>query len=254
MSADEDERARDRDERSPAPLPPRRVAELEDPRAAVCRSARYLRTGAPAPARASVLWSFALIVPFAQRRLSARFTQRASAMPFSKHHPEVLALPRGSGACRRSRRRRAARRHVERGREVDDDAVDLAVLERRRPRRWSVVDGGVCERADVIGDVVVARRPDLGAELVRPRGRRRSSTFAIGVPALRRRPPGSRSSTSSRSRRSSRARACTRPAPCRSRTASCRAGTSWRTARRSTSTWLFEKPSCFATAYATADS
>src|SRR3954449_3542377 len=58
--------------------------------------------------------------------------------------------------------------HVERGRKVDHEAVDLPVLERLHSRVVRVVDLRRAVRLDLLDDVVVARRPDLCAEPVLP--------------------------------------------------------------------------------------
>ena len=56
--------------------------------------------------------------------------------------------------------------HVEGGRQVDDEAVDLLVLERRDRRVVGVVDARSFVGLMTSLIVVVARRPDLGAELM----------------------------------------------------------------------------------------
>src|SRR3954469_3158518 len=88
------------------------------------------------------------------------------AVVLRKDEPEVL---------RRAHRRELAhdrclgdlhRRDVEGRRQVDDDAVDLMGLQRRVDVVRRVVDRRLLVGLDVPLDVVVARRPDLSAELV----------------------------------------------------------------------------------------
>src|SRR6185312_8375764 len=63
--------------------------------------------------------------------------------------------------------------HVERRRQVDDDAVDLAVLERLHRGVVRVVDERARRGLDAVDDVRVARRAELRAEFVAPETRDR---------------------------------------------------------------------------------
>src|SRR3990170_694195 len=90
---------------------------------------------------------------------------RHERAPGLEHHPEVLVglgpeLPHDDALLDLDRR------HEERGRQVDDDAVDVAVVEIGHRLREVVVDGGLLRRRlDHLGDHVQARGPDRGAEL-----------------------------------------------------------------------------------------
>ncbi len=189
----------------------------------------YLRSGAPAPA--SQRFCRRLIVPFDQARFKARLTQRRSELPCSSTIPKRSRDPRVRELSDDDAVLDLHGGDEERRRQVDHDPVDLTVLQRLD----SEVVRAVCERprvgADVPDDVLVARRAELRAELVRlQRGDRlrardlralaadeRLVHVVVGVREVDRR---------------DRARACTRPAPCRSRT-SCRpAGTTGRTGCR----------------------
>src|SRR5918994_4904816 len=81
-------------------------------------------------------------------------------------HPEALPRARARELTDDLAVRYLHRRHVERGRKVDDEAVDLAVLQRGHGGVVRVVDGDRLTRLDVPHDVLVTRRPKLRAELV----------------------------------------------------------------------------------------
>src|SRR5581483_4108129 len=82
-------------------------------------------------------------------------------------HPEVLrVLARCRQLAEDRRIRHLHRGHVEGGRQVDDEAVDQLALQREHGLVVRRVDG-LRLRLDHADDGVVARRPELGAELVR---------------------------------------------------------------------------------------
>src|SRR5437016_1501803 len=107
-----------------------------------------------------------------ERAVRAELRQRAVDAAYERvslceDHPEVL---------RRSGRRELAQdlalrdlhgRDVERRRQVDHEAVDLLVLESGDRGIVLIEHGRLLRRLDVVDDVVVARRSQLGAELVR---------------------------------------------------------------------------------------
>src|SRR6266550_2335917 len=114
-----------------------------------------------------------------ERAVRAELRQRVvdaahERVSLREDHPEVL---------RRSGRRELAQdlalrdlhgRDVERRGQVDHEAVDLLVLESGDRGIVLIEHGRLLRRLDVVDDVVVARRPQLGAELVRlERGDRR---------------------------------------------------------------------------------
>ena len=109
------------------------------------------------------------MVPFAHRRLSARFTHLTSVLPFSNTMPKrsrcaslrELADDRAvrRAARRRRRTRSAGRRRCRRSGRV---------VQRRDRVVVRVVHGRALRGPDEPRDVAVARRADLGAELVRP--------------------------------------------------------------------------------------
>ena len=107
-----------------------------------------------------------LIVPFAQSRSSALLTHGVSLLPFWRTSPKRSFVPLAANWPIDLAVRHLHRRDVERGRQVDDEPVDLAVLERLHRGVVRVVDLGRRARLDQVDDVVVARRPDLGTQLV----------------------------------------------------------------------------------------
>ena len=96
-------------------------------------------------------------------------------------HPEPLLAGRGLELADDLAVRHLHRRHVEGGRQVDDEAVDLADLQRLDGGVVRVVDLHRRGRLDRVDDVLVARRAELGAEpvLLQPAFER---TDAIGLP------------------------------------------------------------------------
>src|SRR5580765_8142474 len=107
-----------------------------------------------------------------QRAVGAELRQRVvdaadERVALLEDHAEVLG--------RRGRRELALnlpvrdldRRHVESGRQVDDEAVDLFVLQRRDGSVVRVEHRRLLGRLDVVDDVVVAGRAELRPELVR---------------------------------------------------------------------------------------
>ncbi len=113
---------------TPRPGPERgvrkvRIRELRSPSSALPEDAQ-----AAAGRQGQRFW-ICLIVPFAQRRFSARFTHRRSELPFSKTMPEALSSSSVREAADDHAIIELHARHVERRREVDDDAVDLTVLQ-----------------------------------------------------------------------------------------------------------------------------
>ena len=141
----------------------------------------------------------------------------------------------------------------ERGRQVDDDAVDLPGVQRRDRVVVRVVHGRALRGPDEPRDVAVARRPDLGAELVRPE--------AGDGPDARDRRPGVRDDRLVdevvRVRERDVPRALGRERDLRHVEVERLVAGPERVVERNRAplvTWPFAKPSCFATAYATADS
>ena len=126
---------------------------------------RYLRTGAPVTLASQICW-IRFSTPVRFMFASALLTQATSGLPLLEDHPEALLAPRRRELADDLAVRHLHRRDVERGRQVDDEAVDLAVLERRDRRVVRVVDRDGRRGLDGVDDVLVARRPELGAELV----------------------------------------------------------------------------------------
>src|SRR5436190_19261078 len=91
---------------------------------------------------------------------------RRQLAPLREHHPEVLGRAHGRELPDDGRVRDLDRGDVERGGQVDDDAVDLVRVQRRVDVVGRVVDRRLLRRLDVVLDVGVARGADLGAELV----------------------------------------------------------------------------------------
>src|SRR6266540_2690065 len=90
--------------------------------------------------------------------------QRAALL---QHEPEVLlAADRRELADDEAVRHLLGTGDVERRRQVDDDPVDLLRLQAGIDVVGGVVDRRLLARLDVLRDVVVARRPELDAELV----------------------------------------------------------------------------------------
>ena len=106
-------------------------------------------------------------MPFSQRRASALFTHRVSELPFSSTIPKCSFVPARGQLADDHAVGDLDGGDVEGRRQVDDDAVDLAVLQRLYRRVVRVVDEGLRRGLDVLRDVRVARRSDLRAELER---------------------------------------------------------------------------------------
>src|SRR2546421_8637172 len=105
--------------------------------------------------------------PVALQRGERVVHARDEAVPLGEHHPEMLRRADGRELADHDAVRRLARaRDEERGRQIDDEPVDLVRLQRRGHVRRVVVDGRLLVRLDVLDDVLVARRPELHPELV----------------------------------------------------------------------------------------
>src|SRR6478672_666465 len=116
-----------------------------------------------------------------QRAVSAKRCQRVVYAPDQRvalleDHPEMLRRAFRWELAEDLAVRDLDGRDVEGGRKVDDQAVDLLVLQRGDRGVIGIEDGRLLRGLDVVDDVVVARRAELGAELVRLQGRNRGST------------------------------------------------------------------------------
>ena len=122
-------------------------------------------------------------MPFARSVASALFDAGGERVALREDHAEVLAAGRRRELAEDLRVRHLRGRDVERGRQVDDEAVDLLVLQRLhragvlRGRPPAAVDGLI-----VVGDERVARRAELRAELERPQARRSMCTSRSSCP------------------------------------------------------------------------
>ena len=132
---EEDDRAGERDQRRRGGRR-RRHHAAEDLRAAVSQVA----TSGPArrsPSLATAAGSAAACrSPSASR--ARRSTQRGERVALREDHAEVLAAGSARELAEDLRVRHLGGGDVERGRQVDDEPVDLLVLQRLRPRRRSV--------------------------------------------------------------------------------------------------------------------
>ena len=123
------------------------------------------RTGAPS-VPASHCVSSSASVPSLFSASTAWLTQPVSGLPLASTSPNWSGVPEPG--------RQLADDHavvelgggdVERGRQVDHDAVDLAVLQRLHRQVVGVVDPRLGRRLDLVGDRGVGGGADLGAEL-----------------------------------------------------------------------------------------
>ena len=95
------------------------------------RAPRYFKIGAPVAFASHSCWS-RLSVPSARSELIALFTQAVSELPLASATPNrSVALPLFSNWPRILLPGHLHGRDVERGRQVDDEAVDLLVLQRQ---------------------------------------------------------------------------------------------------------------------------
>src|SRR2546423_9626240 len=88
-------------------------------------------------------------------------------VPLLEDHAEVLTGRAGRELAHDHAVRHLRGRDIEGGRQIDDECVGLTVLQRGDGGVVGVEDGGLLRRLDLGLDVLVARRADLDAELVR---------------------------------------------------------------------------------------
>ncbi len=123
---------RGREERDPDGPRLSRDADRRSHRGSVSGGRRsascYFRSGAPAFA-SQVCWSFA-IVPFDVSASIALFDATDERVALLEHEPEALLRARRGQLADDDAVVELRRRDVERRRQVDDDPVDLAVLQR----------------------------------------------------------------------------------------------------------------------------
>ena len=124
-----------------------------------------------------------LVLDLRQRPVGLQLRQRLvdtahERVPLLEDHAEVLA-----GRARRELAENLAVRHlrrrdVERRRQVDDERVRLAVLQRGDRGIVGVVDGGLLRGLDVVLDVLIARRAELTPSLY---GLRSATDLALAI-------------------------------------------------------------------------
>ena len=129
------------------------------------RAPPYFKIGAPVAFASHSCWS-RLSVPSARSELIALFTHAVSGLPFASTTPKrSVALPLFSNWPRILLSGHLHGRHVERGRQVDDEPVDLLVLQREHRAGVRREHGRLRRRLDRRRDERVARRAELRAEL-----------------------------------------------------------------------------------------
>ena len=140
--AEEDDGAQERDGDAPAA-----VAAGAQVRRAGASAVVYFKIGAPVAFASHSCWS-RLSVPFARSDVIALFTQAVSGLPFASTTPKwSVAAARVLELAEDLAVRHLHGRDVERGRQVDDEAVDLLVLQREHRAGVRREDGGLSATA-----------------------------------------------------------------------------------------------------------